>query len=115
MTPGQDREPVPAEDIEDLDPGLARARTDLAWTRTALSFAALGAAVLKASPPVGVVVLAASTVTWGAGRLARSGRREGPGRHDRSRLLLVITVAVTVVSLGVLAVAFLGVRTLPLR
>ena len=29
------------------DPGLARARTSLAWTRTALSFAAVGGVVLK--------------------------------------------------------------------
>ena len=32
-------------DREDADPGLARIRTSLAWTRTALSFAAVGAVV----------------------------------------------------------------------
>ncbi|MBV9205698.1 MAG: DUF202 domain-containing protein, partial [Actinobacteria bacterium] len=29
-------------DTADPDPGLARARTSLAWTRTAVSFAAVG-------------------------------------------------------------------------
>ena len=32
---------------EEADPGLAQARTSLAWTRTALSFAAVGAVVLR--------------------------------------------------------------------
>ena len=34
-------------DYEDADPGLARVRTSLAWTRTALSFAAVGAVALR--------------------------------------------------------------------
>ena len=33
-------------DYEDADPGLARVRTSLAWTRTALSFAAVCAVAL---------------------------------------------------------------------
>ena len=37
----------PPPDYEELDPGLARVRTSLAWTRTALSFAAVGAVVLR--------------------------------------------------------------------
>ncbi len=46
-------EPGPAGDIEDRDPGLARERTDLAWTRTAISFSALGAVMMRTSncPP----------------------------------------------------------------
>ena len=39
------------------DPGLARARTRLAWTRTALSFAAIGALILKRDLAGGLVVL----------------------------------------------------------
>jgi uncharacterized membrane protein YidH (DUF202 family) len=89
--------------MEDLDPGLARARTELAWRRTAISYAALGAALLKASPAVGVLVLAASALIWGAGRQA-----------SRRRLLLV-TVAVTSVSIGALVLALLARSTLPLR
>jgi len=93
----------PPEDIEDLDPGLARERTELAWRRTAISYAALGAALLKASPPVGVLVLAASALIWGAGRQA--GRRR----------LLLVTVAVTSVSIGALVLAVLARSALPLR
>jgi len=96
----QDRAP---EDMEDLDPGLARERTELAWRRTAISYAALGAALLKASPAVGALVLAASGLIWGAGRQAR-----------RRRLLLV-TVAVTSVSIGALVLALLARAALPLR
>jgi len=100
------------KDIEEMDPGLARERTELSWTRSAISFAALGGAMLKATPLAGAVVLAASTLVWGTGRLARS----AASRHGRrDRLLLVITVAVTAVSLGALVLALLGGRTVPLR
>lgn len=61
----------PAGDMEDTDPGLARERTGLAWTRTAISFAALGGAVLKTTAPVGALVLAMSAVVWGLGRMSR--------------------------------------------
>ena len=46
--------PQPPDDIEDRDPGLARERTDLAWTRSAISFAALGAAMLHTNAVAGV-------------------------------------------------------------
>ena len=89
--------------MEDLDPGLARERTELAWRRTAISYAALGAALLKASPAAGVLVLAASALIWGAGRQAGRGR------------LLLVTVAVTAVSVGALILALLARGALPLR
>ena len=38
---------TPDHDVEDIDPGLARERTELAWHRTAISVAALGAAILR--------------------------------------------------------------------
>ena len=61
---------VPADDIEDADPVLARERTDLAWTRSAISFLALGVAILKFRPVVGIPLLAFSAVVWLIGRPA---------------------------------------------
>ena len=57
MTAGQD-------DHEDADPGLARARTSLAWTRWALPFAAVGAVVLKKDVIAGLIIIAAAPVIW---------------------------------------------------
>ena len=87
MTVGQD-------DHEDADPGLARARTSLAWTRTALSFAAVGAVVLKKDVIPGLIIIAAAPVIWQLGHL---------DHHRPGRLKLVTTtiVAVSLVSLAV--------------
>ena len=97
---------MPAHDTEEIDPGYARERTELAWTRTAISFAALGGVILKTTPVAGVLVLAASALVWVIGRLARRPGRPGVG--DQRRQVLLITVAVIAVSLVALVVAFLG-------
>ena len=93
------------------DPGLARARTSLAWTRTALSFAAIGAVIVRRDLVAGVVVLALSVLVWGVGRLAP---RPGQARA-RPAFLLVITVAVTAVSLVALGLSLFGPQTAGLR
>jgi uncharacterized membrane protein YidH (DUF202 family) len=92
-----------ADDIEDTDPGLARERTDLAWTRTAISFAALGGIIIKDHPYAGLPILVLSALIWELGRLARAPR----AGSARSRLLL-IAVAVTGVSLVALVITLLG-------
>jgi uncharacterized membrane protein YidH (DUF202 family) len=92
------------DDPEDLDPGLARERTRLAWTRTAIAFAALGAVLLREDPVIGLAVVAASPLVWALGRIAG---RSGPPRLRRGRLLLV-TVIVTAVALLAAAAALLG-------
>ena len=56
---------TPDDDAEDIDPGLARERTELAWHRTAISVAALGAAILKIRLAAGVTILIISAVVWG--------------------------------------------------
>ena len=101
----------PAEDIEDTDPGMARERTELAWDRTAISFAALGGAILKSRPYAGIPILVVSALIWELGRLARP-----PGaRRSRPWHLLVITVAITGVSVVALAVSLLGPESGGLR
>jgi uncharacterized membrane protein YidH (DUF202 family) len=92
------------DDIEDADPGLARERTELSWTRTAISFAALGGAVLKFRPYAGISILVLGAVIWKLGQVAGA---SGAGRA-RPRQLLLIAVAVTAVSVVALAIALLG-------
>ena len=104
MTPADD-------DIEDTDPGLARERTELAWDRTAISFAALGGAILKTRPYAGIPILVLSALIWELGRLARG---EGAGR-SRPWHLLLIAVAITGVSIAALAITLLGPEPAGLR
>ncbi len=86
--------PVP-DDIEDLDPGLAQQRTSLAWTRTALAFAALGGVVLKKDIVPGLVILCIVPAVWQLGRLPH----HLPGR------LKLVTATIVTVSLVALIVA----------
>jgi uncharacterized membrane protein YidH (DUF202 family) len=95
---------APADDIEDADPGLARGRTELAWMRTAISFAALGGLILKSRPYAGIPVLVLSALIWQLGRLTTVA---GPGR-TRAKHLLLIAVAVTGVSVTALVISLLG-------
>ena len=98
----------PGDDPEERDPGLARARTSLAWTRTALSFAALGGVVLKVNVLPGLVILAVAPVVWQLG-----GVSQGPARRsDLSALgaarLFLIAVSVVAVALLSFIVAVFG-------
>jgi len=79
---------------EDADPGLARARTSLAWTRTALSFAAVGAVALRKDIIAGLLIMATAPVIWRLGRLDHH-------RPGRIRMVTATIVAVSVVALVV--------------
>ena len=83
------------DDHEDADPGLAGVRTSLAWTRTALSFAAVGGVLLKKDVVPGLIILATALVIWRVGRL---------DYHRPGRLKLV-TATVLAVALVALVVA----------
>ena len=93
-------DPGGTDEIEDVDPGLAGARTELAWTRTAISFAAVGAALLRRHPLAGIPVLALSLLIWQLGRLPGS---RGTGRAHTRRLQL-ITAGVTGIALAALVI-----------
>jgi len=82
-------------EYEDADPGLARVRTSLAWTRTALSFAAVGAVALRKDVIAGLLILATVPVIWRVGRLD----------HHRPGRLRLVTAAIVAVSLVALAIA----------
>jgi uncharacterized membrane protein YidH (DUF202 family) len=101
-TPPPPPNPPPHEpdldDLEQLDPGLAVERTSLAWTRTAISFAALGGAVLKVSIAPGLVILLIASLVWRLGRL----HLRGPER------LWLITVSIVLVAMLALSVALVG-------
>jgi uncharacterized membrane protein YidH (DUF202 family) len=90
MTAGQ-------HDYEDADPGLARERTSLAWTRTALSFGAVAGVVLRKDVIIGLIILAVVPVIWQVGRLAY---------HHPGRLKLV-TATILAVSLVSLVIALI--------
>jgi uncharacterized membrane protein YidH (DUF202 family) len=96
-TPGEPEPPLP-DDPEESDPGLARERTSLAWTRTAISFAALGGAVLKVSVASGLIISAMAAIVW------RLGWTQRPG----AQRLGLITVSVVAVALLSLVIALTG-------
>jgi uncharacterized membrane protein YidH (DUF202 family) len=94
----------PPEDIEFADPGLARERTRLAWTRSSISFAAIGVAILKDRPVIGAPLLIFSVAIWAIGRLVR-----GPSTETISRLrALLVTTGIIVMAAAALAIALLG-------
>jgi uncharacterized membrane protein YidH (DUF202 family) len=84
------------DDPEDRDPGLARERTSLAWTRTALSYAAVGGVILKKDVISGLLILCAAPVIWQLGRLTRR-------PANRFKLVTATIVAVALVALIVAA------------
>jgi len=106
------REPA-GDGPEERDSGLARERTALSWTRTAISFAALGGVVLKQNVITGLIILAIAPVVWQLGRVSRG---PAPGAADQlpgrsvvgATRLFVIAVSIVAVALLCLVVAILG-------
>jgi uncharacterized membrane protein YidH (DUF202 family) len=94
----------PPDDIEVADPGLARERTRLAWTRSSISFAAIGVAVLKDRPVIGAPLLIFSVAIWAIGRSIRGPSTEAVAR----RRAVLVTSGIVVMALAALAIALLG-------
>jgi uncharacterized membrane protein YidH (DUF202 family) len=97
-----------APDPEETDAGLARERTSLAWTRTAISFAALGGVMLKENVITGLIILAVTPLIWRLGRLSISGSPAGQLPVVGRTRIWLITVSIVGVSLLSLLVAVLG-------
>ena len=104
--------PEPGDDPEERDPGLARERTTLAWTRTAISFTALGGAVLKENVVTGLIILAVAPVVWQLGRVTRGPVSGAQPPVVGAVRLFVITVSIVAVALICLIVA-VGGKSVP--
>jgi uncharacterized membrane protein YidH (DUF202 family) len=74
---------APSRDLEGLPPSLAKERTELAWTRTVIAFAAVGGAILKANIAAGLTVIALALLIWGVVRAPGRRRRRVTRRQPR--------------------------------
>jgi hypothetical protein len=97
-----------ASETEDGDAGLALERTSLSWTRTAISFAALGGVMLKDNVITGLLILAVVPLIWRLGRPPRSGLPPRGLPTVGAMRIRVITASVVGVSLLSLLIAVLG-------
>jgi uncharacterized membrane protein YidH (DUF202 family) len=111
---GQGQGENPARDgPEEGAPGLAQERTSLAWTRTAIAFAALGGVVLKTNVVTGLIILAVAPVIWQLGWVTRGGAAGAGGRVPAMPVatatrLFIIAVTIAAVALLCLIVAIFG-------
>lgn len=104
---------APTEDPEDADPGLARERTALAWTRSSLSFAAVGIAIVKTRPAAGIPILALGLAVWLLGRLTRA--RDGTRAQARRAVLMTVGICVLAATALVVTLAGAGAGGIRLR
>ena len=92
------------EDIDDADPGLARERTKLAWTRSSVSFAAVGILILKTRPLIGAPLLVLSAVIWSIGLTRRTPGRAGVApKRVTFVMICVLVIAALALTLALTA------------
>lgn len=97
-----------ASETEEGDAGLALERTSLSWTRTAISFAALGGVMLKNNVITGLLILAVVPLIWRLGRPPRSGSPPSGLPTVGAMRIRVVTASVVGVALLSLLIAVLG-------
>jgi hypothetical protein len=97
-----------ASETEDGDAGLALERTSLSWTRTAISFAAVGGVMLKDNVITGLLILAVVPLIWRLGRPPRSGSAPGGLPTVGGTRIRVTTISIVGVALLSLVIAVLG-------
>lgn len=91
-------------DLDEPGVGDPANRTRLSWTRTAIAFAAIGAAILKSSPIAGAVVIALSLPIW---TVAHRVRHSADGASADGGFALVAGTVV-LVAITALVVALFG-------
>lgn len=77
-----------SDDIQQPDPGLAGERTELAWRRTGVACTALGGALVKLNPALGLLALALSAL------ISALAHRAEPRRSPLLTTLGIVSVAV---------------------
>jgi hypothetical protein len=105
---GPEPDETAATETEEGDAGLALERTSLSWTRTAISFAALGGVMLKDNVITGLLVLAVVPLIWRLGRAPGSGSPPSGLPTVGAMRIRVITASVVGVALLSLLIAVLG-------
>ena len=107
-TSGPEPDETAASETEEGDAGLALERTSLSWTRTAISFAALGGVMLKDNVITGLLILAVVPLVWRLGLPPRSGSPPRGLPTVGAMRIRVITASVVGVALLSLLIAVLG-------
>ncbi|HEV2377599.1 MAG TPA: DUF202 domain-containing protein [Streptosporangiaceae bacterium] len=98
-------------DDPDLDPGLAGERTRMAWVRTAIAFAAVGAVIARKELVPGALVVATSPLVGALGHYAVRDRQT----QARSKLLLLVTLTVLAIATLAVTIALVGASPTSLR
>lgn len=103
--------PTPVDELN--DPGLARDRTSLAWTRSALNMAASGTLIARAGftaqlaalgVAIAIVMATIALLTWRYGQTLYRDRGPGGTLHPQAGALAALTAATMLIAAVALVV-----------